>query len=801
MTNTYLKTAWRNIRYQKGTSIINIAGLAIGMWAAVLIFIWVQNELSFDSNHKNAKDIFLIKNYIGADKQDASVWENSPYLLGEKAQEQVPDIIKVARIQPVKFPVPYVNRNGNFIKEENCAYVDSSWFSMFDHKLLSGSMNAFNNNPFSVLLTASKAKKYFGSEDPLGKTLRIDTIDYKVQGVLANNPANTSFNFDVFLPLAAKMSNAEVKKDIFYWGNYSYLTFIKLLPSADPSAVEKKLTAILLKERERESMDLKAGLVNLPAMHFDKSIQDPDLLRGDRKTVGIFSVLGILLVLIASINYVNLTTARATLRMKEVSMRKIAGAGRIQLFVQFVTESFLISFIALVIAVIGVSISLPMFNEFSEKTFSFSGMVWMIAGAMLFLSVVLCSIYPALLLSSFRPITFFKGSNVFGLKSVSLRKGLVVTQFTLSIILIISSIVVYRQMQFISRQSTIADKSQIFSFKLPFSIYKKYKKEAERVGFMEMYKQQLTAQSSVATVTRLNGGSLINMQSWSSGDGTDWDGRESGFEPKISFFESDGGLKDLLNLRLTHGRWFIEGTADKMNSILNETAVRELNIHQPVIGQRFVARGDTGIIVGVVKDFYYKKLNEKIGPVVIRNTPEMSSTYFVKTVPGRTMEAKNAAEKTWKSFFPSEPFPYTFLNDEYEALYRSEQRILLLVGVFSVLAILISCLGLFGLAAFTAERRRKEIGIRKVVGASVTDIVTIISREFVLLISIAFLIATPLAWWAMNNWLRDFAYRTNFAWWIFLVAGLVTVIIALTTMSYHAIRAAVQNPVKSLRTE
>ena len=219
MFKNYFRTAWRNIRFQGATSIINIAGLAIGMWAAVLIFIWVQNELSFDTSHKNAQDIFLIKNYIDADKQDFSVWENSPYLLGEKAQEEVPDIVKVARIQPKKYPVPFVNINGNFIKEENCAYVDSSWFNMFDHKVLSGSIHTFNNNPFSVLLTASKAKKYFGNESPLGKTLRIDTVNYTVQGVLADNPANTSFNFDVFLPLASKMSNPEVKKDIFYWWN------------------------------------------------------------------------------------------------------------------------------------------------------------------------------------------------------------------------------------------------------------------------------------------------------------------------------------------------------------------------------------------------------------------------------------------------------------------------------------------------------------------------------------------------------------------------------------------------------
>lgn len=803
MIKNYFKTAWRNIRYQRITSIINIAGLAIGMWAAILIFMWVKNELSYDTHYKGAKNIFLIKNYIGADKEEVSVWENSPFLLGEKAQEKIPEVLKVARLAPMKYPVPYFNIKGQFVKEEGCAYVDSSWFNVFDHTLVSGSIDAFNKNPFSLLLTKSKAKKYFGNENPVGHTIRIDTLDYVIQGVLADNPASSSFQYDVFVPLAARVSSPEQRKELFYWGNYNYLTFLKLLPTASTAAVEKKLSDILLTERKREKNDLKAGLISLPAMHFDKSIQNPEIIRGEKKTVTIFSVLGILLLAIACINYVNLTTARATLRIKEVSIRKIVGADRKQLFAQFITESFMISFFALLIAVVGISISLPYFNSFTEKSFVlsfYSTDIWMILLSTLLLSVMLSSIYPALLLSSFQPIAIFRGSTIFKMKSVSLRKALVVAQFTLSIVLIVASIVIYRQMQFINSQSTAFNKSQMFSFSLPFKIYRTYKQD-ERIRFMELVKQQLTAQSSVQDVARINGGSIIDMQGWSSGDNTDWDGRDKEFEPKISFFDTDSSFKNILNLQMAQGRWFMPGSADEHNSILNETAIREFNIKQPVIGQRFTARGDTGVIVGVVKDFYYKSLHDKIGPIVIRNNPEMSSTYLVKTVPGRTMEAKNAAEKIWANLFPAEPFPYRFLNDEFEALYRGEQRVFVLVRIFSFLAIFISCLGLFGLAAFTAERRKKEIGIRKVVGASVTNIVTIISKEFVILVGVAFLIASPLAWWAMNAWLSDFAYRISIAWWMFLAAGVLTVIIALSTMSYHAIKAALKNPVNSLRSE
>ncbi|MFT3978914.1 MAG: ABC transporter permease [Ferruginibacter sp.] len=804
MIRTYFKTALRNIRYQKVTSILNIAGLAISMWAAILILIWVQNEISYDSFYKDADNIYLIKNYIGADKEDVTVWENSPYLLGEKVQEQVPGVLKVARIAPDKYPGPYVNQNGEFIKEERAAYVDSSWFDLFDHRLLAGSFKAFNSNPYSVLLTESNAKKYFGdAKKAIGQSLRIDTIDYKIQGILADNPANTSFTFDLYRPLAAAMQTTEAKKELLYWSNYNYLTFVKLQPATDVAQVEKKMSSIILTERKRESNDLKAGLVSLPAIHFDKSIENPDMPRGNKKTVAIFTILGILLVVIACINYINLTTARTTLRLKEVSIRKIIGAERIQIFFQLVTESFLISFFALLIALVGIAISLPYFNQFTEKQFvisAYSTQIWAILGLILVFSVLLSSVYPALLLSSFKPIAIFRGQSIFNLKNVYIRKSLVVAQFTLSIGLIVASLVIFRQMQFVNAQSSIDNKAQFFSFNLPFKIYRLYKGK-ERAQFQELLKQKLKNESSVEEVFRTNGGSVIDMNSWSSGDNSDWDGRPAGFEPKISFFDADINLKTLLNLKVVQGSWFKEGTGNKNDCILNETAVRELNIRQPVIGQRFVARGDTGVIVGVVNDFVYKNLHEKINPVVIRNASEMSNTYIVKAAPGRAMDARNAAEKIWNEFFPADPFSYSFLNDEYEAMYRSEQKIMVLVTLFSLLAVLISCLGLFGLAAFTAERRKKEIGIRKVVGASVTDIVTIISKEFIALVIVAFVIATPLAWYMMNSWLGDFAYRINIVWWFFAAAGLISLLIAFLTMSYHSIKAALNNPVNSLRTE
>jgi putative ABC transport system permease protein len=339
------------------------------------------------------------------------------------------------------------------------------------------------------------------------------------------------------------------------------------------------------------------------------------------------------------------------------------------------------------------------------------------------------------------------------------------------------------------------------SFSVPYKILFKYKDDG-RAQLMNSIKQELLRESPVTDVSVMSQGSVIDMQGSSSGGSTDWDGRDKEFMPGIAFFYTDTNFKKMLNLEMKEGRWYQpDNKADEHNSILNETAVREFNIHKPVIGQRFISQGDTGVIIGVVKDFYYKSMHEKIGPVVIKNINDYNSTFLVKSVAGKVTEAQKAANKVWSKFFPSEPFTYKFLDEEFEKLYRSDHKTAKLVWLFSAIAIFLSCLGLFGLAAFTAERRTREIGVRKVLGASVTNIVNLISREFVLLVLISMIIACPLAWWTMNKWLEDFSYRINISPVFFFIAGSITLLIALATVSIHAVKAALANPVKSLRTE
>jgi putative ABC transport system permease protein len=802
MLKHYVKTGWRNLVRQGSTSIINIGGLAIGMAAAILIFLWVKNEFSYDNYHKDAGQVYRVKNYLSVSKTDTWVWENSPYLLGDNAKQQIPEVVNMCRIRLMGWGAQHFNIKGQFYAEEACAYVDSEWFNVFDYAFIRGNAADFNQHPFSLILTESKSKKYFGNEDPIGKVIRMDTIDYQVRGVIQDNPVNSSFQFDVLIPLTARLSNPKNKKDDESWGNFNYLTFLKLLPSADPVKVSAKLKAIILKQRNQDNLEV--GLIGLKDLRFENDLQQSVMQHSDRQVTYIFAALGILLLLIACINYVNLTTARAMLRAKEVSIKKIVGAEKMQLLIQFITESVMISSIALLLTLFVTRLALPLFNQFTEKEFtlSFSSPgLWLVAGVTLLITVLLTSIYPAVLLSSFRPIAVFRGVNILKVKNASLRKGLVIAQFSISIVLIVGTIVMYRQLQFINQQNTAYDRSQLMSFFIPYKLLGKYQKE-ERPQLTGSVKKKLLSETSIADVSVLNQGSVVNMEGFSSGDSNDWEGREKDFTPAIAFFYVDTSFKNIVNLEMKEGRWYETGNvSDKHNSILNETAVREFNIKKPVIGQRFVSQGDTGVIIGVVKDFYYKSMHEKIGPAVIRVESEYSSHFLIKTEPGKTTAATASAEKVWKAFFPGEPFSYKFLNEEFDKLYHADRKVSVLIWIFSAIAIFISCLGLFGLAAFTAERRTKEIGIRKILGAGVPNIVSLLSKEFVYMILLSMVIAFPVAWLAMNKWLQNFAYKINIAWWIFLVAAIVALAIAMLTISFQAIKAAIANPVRSLRTE
>lgn len=799
MVRNYFKTALRNLWKNKATSFINLFGLSVGMTAAVFIFLWVQNEMSFDDYHPAKENIYRITNSIQVNKDEAWVWENSPMLMAESAVKEIPEVEKAARVVINTWGGPVLNINHKLFSEKTSAWIDNSWFNIFHYDFIAGSAAAFDKDPFSIILTESKAKKYFGDANAVGHVILADTVNYTVQAVVKDNPLNSSFQFDILLNVNGRLSNPSTYKNDKTWNNFSYITFLQLRPDADKTLVETKLNDIIDKNRTNDNAT--TSLTPLSAMYFETDLQSSEMPHGNKKTTYIFSLLGLLLLVTACINYVNLTTAKASLRAKEVSVRKIVGAQRSHLFLQFIAESITISVLALLVTLVLIQLCLPAFNSITEKQFQLplsSVAMWQVLLGTLLFATVLNGVYPALLLSSFKPLNVFRGKSLLKLQDGSVRKGLVVFQFALSMILIIGTIVIYRQLQYIQTTNPGYNVSQVMALQIPYKAAFNSRNETRQSLFTSM-KHELQSQSSIAAVCTGNS-EIVDVSSASSGN-ADWDGRDTLYNPTIAKLSVDADYKDMFQLQLKEGRWFRPGNEDERNYIINETAAAEFNMHKPIIGQRFTWGGDTGKVIAVVKDFHYKSMHEKIGPMVLTANDGSDSYFFIKTVAGNSAKAVSAAEAVWAKFIPDQPFTYTFLDDSFNALYKSDIKTSQLIFVFSVIAIIISALGLFGLAAFTAEQRTKEIGIRKVLGATVQQITTLLSKDFVRLVVIAIVIASPIAWWAMHTWLQDFAYRIDISVWIFIAAGALALIIALVSVSIQAIKAAIANPAKSLRTE
>ncbi|HYE56417.1 MAG TPA: FtsX-like permease family protein, partial [Chitinophagaceae bacterium] len=675
-----------------------------------------------------------------------------------------------------------------------------NWFDVFHYDFVRGNAAGFLRDPFSILLTQSAAKRYFGKQDPIGQAIKIDSITYQVKAIVKDNPTNSSFQFEMLIPVDALIANPQRRKNDAQWSNFNYLTFIQLHETANPAVVADKLTKLVHKHKKDD--DITISLTKMRDMHFETQLTSATFLQvANRKTVYIFSVMSVILLLIACINYVNLTTAKASLRAKEVSIKKIIGANRWSLFRQFFMESFLVSLFALVLALALIAFLLPMFNRLTERTFVFSitsPNIWPVLLITLGAATLLNGIYPAALLSSFEPLKVFKGITVLKIKDTTLRKSLVVLQFTLSVALITATIVVSKQLKYIQEKDMGYDREQVFTFEIPFNRVRHYTPEAKAALFASI-KHELLSNTSIERVS-LASDNIVNLTSTHSGS-TDWDGRDPDFKPTVYPLSADTDFQKTFGLAMKEGRWFDPNNkTDEHNFILNETAVNEFNIRKPVIGQRFTFQGDTGQIIGIVKDFNFQSLHAKIGPMVILNDAWKHS-FFVKTKPFGAKNALAAAEKIWSRIVPTVPLNYTFLDDRFDSLYKAEQKVSLLIKIFAIIAILITSLGLLGLIAFSTEQRVREIGIRKVLGATVSHILVLVTKDFVRLIIIGIFIAVPLAWWAMSSWLEDFAYRIQLDAWIFILSAVAALLVAMVTISFQAFKSAVKNPVENLRTE
>jgi putative ABC transport system permease protein len=789
MLKNYLLTAWRNIRRNSFYSFLNIAGIAIGLAVGILILLWVKDELSFDRFHKQADYVYRINSHLGTGA-DVQVWTEAPAPLAVFARNSIPEVAKAVRVidRGNKFLITY---GAKTFLESNTVFADPDFFIVFDFPLLKGNRAHPFIDDHSIVITQSMARKYFGDTDPMGKVLVFDKKNnFTVTGVLADFHANSSINYDVIFPMDLW---AQIILRIGEWkpmdedlGNFLYTTYLKLKPAGAPAAVQQKLSAIY---RDKIGPEAKTDFFTLQPLRLIH------LITADGNTsalsiVHIFTVVAVLILVIAGINYVNLSTARSMLRSREVSVRKIIGAGRPQLFFQFVTESALLFLFASLLAFGLILLLLPLYNNIAAKQLVFSPKdpsVWLIIGCTIAGTLAAASIYPALLLSAFRPIDALRGKIAsLGVSNASFRKILVVTQFACSVGLIISTVVIGDQLRYIREKNLGLDQSQVFSVNMREGMQNHYKAIMEGL-------RRLPAVLNVAAAS----GDLPKMGNET--DDTWWEGKDESKTFLLTFAQINENFIPTLKMRLAAGSNFTGSPADSTHYILNEAAVKATGMKDPV-GKIFALHNIRGTIIGVVKDFNYASLKEQVHPLILAYD-NAASVLYVRTRPSQATETVAAVRHFWQQYDGAYPFSYSFLDDDFDKMYRSDQRIGTLFNVFAVVAIVIACLGLFGLASYSAQIRIKEIGIRRVLGASISQVTGLLVKNFVVLIALAFVIAAPVAGYLMSGWLHNYAYRTQLTAGIFAGTALIILALALMTVCIQAIRAACANPVKSLRTE
>jgi putative ABC transport system permease protein len=785
MFKNYLKTAWRNLLNNKFYSAINIAGLTIGLAIGILILVWVQDELSFDSFHKQAKNIYRLELFggTGASRQ---IWTVGVAPIGPLVKQQLPDVKDEVRITGGYYSL-YKYKDKVF-GDENAVFADPSFFSVFDFHIIKGSTAKPFADDNSVVITQKTAEKFFGDQDPIGKVIIADNKEnFTVSGVIGNFPKNSSMQYDIIMPMSFHIKTMLATNKIDLNTNFSffsYQTYLLLKPGSSLKNLAVKIRQIHLNHKPDDT-DAEYLLLPLMKMH----LYNADLTDKGMSTVRIFVVIALLILVIACINYVNLSTARAMLRSKEISMRKIIGAGKAQLFMQFIVETALLFSLATTFAIGLIYILMPVFNHVAGKqmTFDLSDYhIWLLLLSAIAGTLAASSIYPALLLSSFEPLKALKGKISAGIGDALFRKILVITQFVFSVVLIVGTMVITGQLNYIRSKNLGYDKTHVFSFWM------------RDIGtHYEAVKAELLKQPGILNVTRSN--SNIVRINGISGD-NDWDGKAPNQTFIVHAIVIDKDFISFFKMKMVQGTSFTGAVNDTAHYILNEAAIKEIGLKDPV-GKRFRMGKINGTIIGVVKDFHFASMKEKIAPSVFLYDPEYLRTVYIKTTGKDAPKAIHAAETQFKQYNGQYPFSYAFLDDIFNDLYQGEQREGTLFTYFATIAIFISCLGLLGLAAYTAQVRTREIGVRKVLGASVSGIVRLLAGDFIKLVLISIVIAVPFSWYFMHKWLQDFAYKINISWSVFVLAGVMAILIAFITISFQAIKAAVANPMKSLRSE
>lgn len=808
MIRSYLKIAFRNILKYRGYSLINILGLAIGLTCFTLIVLFVRDELSYDQYHPKADRtwrLVLDANIMGSELL-APV---TPAPMAAVLVDEIPEIETATRLQPFSGETQIRYGEKGFV-EKRFMLVDSNITEVFAIDFLQGDPKKALTAPNSLVLTESTAKRYFGEEDPLGATLIVgDTTRYQVTGVTSDPPHNTHFHYDIL----ASMSTLPDSRNTI-WISNNYMTYVVLKENTTPEMVEAKLP-VLFKKYAGPQIKMAMGvdidqfieagnkfhynLQAMPGIHLNSNMEYEIAPNSNIAYVYIFMVVAAFLILIACINFMNLSTARSARRAKEVGMRKVMGSNRLNLVLQFLSESIFITFVALGLALILIELALPYFNQLAGKQIDFQyfdGNL-IIPGFMLLglLVGIIAGSYPALFLSAFQPVSVLKGKLKAGGRSTVLRNGLVIFQFTLSIILIVGTVVVYNQLQYMQNKRLGFEKEHVLVIQRAGSL------QSQQKSFAETLRQH----SGIVNVTATSNipGGIIGNTAYRPGNSSSGEGTLL-----MSPIFTDAAYIPTLDIEIIAGRNFsTDMKTDSTAFIINEAAAKHLGWQGDAIDKDLVMIGQTpennfnGRIIGVMKDIHFQSLHQEITPLVLSYTRFQTNFLLVRLQSGNISETIDFIASQWESFAPNQLFSYQFLDESLDALYRSEKQLSEIFTIFAVLSVLIACLGLFGLASFIAEQRTKEIGVRKALGATVPMIVNLLLKDFILLIGIAFIIAAPIAYFSAGSWLQDFAYRIDVSFLTIGLSGILALLIAVLTIGYQAIKAALTNPIKALRHE
>jgi putative ABC transport system permease protein len=807
MLRNYFKIAWRNITRQKGYSLINIVGLGIGIAACLLILQYVSFELSYEDFQVNKDRIYRVKQDRYDNGKLSTEWAAGAYAVGNSFKDAIPEIedyTKVLRRDPVIAEV-----NNQPVQVKSAFFASGSFFRMFSFPLIAGNSNKALTDPYTAALSESTAKRLYGTTSIIGKRLTLNrSTDYTVTAVYKDAPTNTQIKPDLLLSYASFVkrstdSTGRGPETAWLWDGC--LTYLLLRKDADPAVVERKFEPVVEKftaaDMKRYNSAVVYHLQPLLDIHLYSHYMGEPGPNGDGKTVYLLLGIAFFIAIIAWVNYVNLATARAINRAKEVGIRKTVGSQKGQLIVQFLSESALLNGIALLVALLIVLIALPGFNRLSGQDLSFALFkkldFWFSLVALFTIGTFLSGIYPAFVLSGFKPIEVLKGKMTATSRGSLLRKGLVVFQFAASLFLLIGTVAVYHQIQYMRKQSLGINIDQTLVVKPPTVLT-----DSTYVRDMTALKQSLDEQTSVKGVT---------ISTTIPGQPVDWNaggiklvGTDESAQKQYRVIGMDYDYMKLYGIKLLTGRTFSRDFgADEHAVLFNKKAFEQLGLDKPeeAIGKKIDFWGEQYTIIGITENFHQQSLRESIEPLIFRLIPAVRGYLSVKTTAANAPKTIASVKTDWNKFFPGNTFEYFFLDDHFDQQYQADQKFGQVFALFTSLAILVACLGLFGLASFTTIQRTKEIGIRKVLGASVFQILKLLYREFALLLVIAFVLAVPIAWYVISNWLQGYAYRTDIHWFYFVIPFVTILSIALLTVSFQSLKAAIANPIKSLRTE